>query len=448
VGDALNRLRVKGAMVKGIAIALPLLLWAGWVMASEPSTLPEANPTELLREAATSNPTILAAQARLEATRHAPSQAEAPPDPEVSVAYTNDGLSSFTLGESEFAVLSLNWTQEIRGSHKRRQAGEVASRSTEAAEKEVQQTRLAVLSRVKSVYADLLRLDLTAAILVEVRGLLESLEETARLRYEVGEGVQESVLKAQTQILILEAESIRVAQDRRETEARLNAAVGRAAGTPVGPAQIVLQGELPEDISSLANSALAGSPEIGVLQAEVQRFEASAELARLEQKPDYIWSASYQYRGDLDPMVMGLFGVRLPIHKAQKQAQAVAQAESEITAARQELANLQIVTQSEVRELASRAQRSGRLLALYRQGIVPQAETTLESARSSYSVGRVGFLDLLNDLKALLEARRDEVSLEAERVQALAALEPLVGREFVEAPQDGDVAGGGHASFR
>lgn len=433
--------------MKGSTLALPLLLWTSWSMASEPSSLPVANPAELLREAATSNPAILAAQARLEAARHAPSQAEAPPDPEVSVAYTNDGLSSFTLGESEFAVLSLNWTQEIRGSRKRRQAGEVASRSAEAVEKEVEQIRLKVLSRVKSDYAGLLRLDQTAAILEEVRGLLETLEEAARRRYEVGEGAQESVLKAQTQILILEAELIRVAQDRRAAEARLNAAVGRSAGTPVGRAEVVLRGELPEDIASLALSAAAGSPEIGVLQAEVQRSEASAELARLEQKPDYIWTASYQYRGDLDPMVMGMFGVRLPLHKARKQAQAVAQAESELTANRQELASLQINTQSMVRELASAAQRSARLLTLYREGIVPQAETTLESARASYSVGRVGFLDLLNDLKAVLETRRDEVALDAERLQALAALEPLVGRELLAAPESGDVSGGGRASL-
>jgi len=417
-------------------------------MASESSSVPETNPAELLREAAAGNPAILAAQARLEAVRHTPSQAEAPADPEVSVAYTNDGLSSFTLGESEFSVLALNWTQEIRGSRKRRQAGEVASRSAAAAEKEVEQTRLQVLSRVKSVYAELVRLDQTAAILAEVRSLLETLEATARRRYELGEGTQESFLKAQTQILILEAESIRVSQDRQEAESRLNAAVGRAPATPVGPAVIALRGELPEDVATLASSAMMSSPEIGVLQAEVLRFEASAELARLEEKPDYIWSASYQYRGELDPMVMGMFGVRLPLYKARKQAQAVAQAESELLASRQELTNLQISTQSTVRELASRAQRSARLLELYRQGIVPQALTTLESAQASYSLGRVGFLDLLNDLKSLLEARKDETLWEAERVQSLAALEPLVGRQLLDAPASGDPAGGGHACLR
>jgi len=430
--------------VKGFAIALLLPLWAPWGMASEPS-IPAADPAALLREAEESNPAILAAQARFEAARHVPSQAEAPPDPEVSVAYTNDTLSQFTLGESEFSILSLSWTQEIRAFGKRKQAGEVALRTSEVAEKEVERVRREVLSQVKQAYAELLRLDRTAIILQEIHGILESLEETARRRYEVGEGIQESVLKAQTEILFLDAESTRVAQDRQEAQARLNAAIGRSAGTTLGPTEISLRGELPEDVDSLAQASLIGSPEIGALEAEVGRASAAAEFARLEQKPDFIWSASYQYRGDLDPMVMGMFGVRLPLYKARKQAQALAQAESDLLASRQDLANQQIKTQSAIRELFARAQRSDRLLALYRQGIVPQAESTLESARASYSVGRLGFLDLFNDLKVVLDARKDEVSLEAERVQALAALEPLVGRDLVGPPEGAEDVGGTHA---
>jgi outer membrane protein TolC len=415
----------------------------------EPAQPTSANPAALLREAEENSPAIRAARARLEAARHAPSQVEAPPDPEVSVAYTNDGLSRFTLGESEFAQLSLNWTQEIRSRGKRRQAGEAASRSSQAAEKELALVRLEVLSAVKSAYADLVRLDGTAAILDEIRSVLDSVEQTARRRYEVGQGIQENVLKAQTEILKLEAESTRVAQERLEVEARLDAAVGRAAGAPIGPAAAAaLSGALGEDAEALAQAALAGSPGVGALEAEVRRRQASAELARLELKPDFIWSASYQYRGDLDPMVMGMLGVRLPLHKARKQAQAVAQAESDVTAAQQDLADRQVRTQSAVRELAARAQGAERLLELYEQGIIPQAANTLESARASYAVGRIGVLDLFNDLRVLLDARKDQISLEAERIQALAALEPLVGRDLVRVPESGDAAGGSHAPLR
>lgn len=431
--------------MKRFAIILAALLSARETAAQETSS-PPLDPGALLREAMENSPAIKAAQARLEASRHVAPQAEASPDPEVSIAYTNDGLSSFTLGESEFSQLSLNWTQEVRSSHKRREAREVAARGTEAAEKEAGGTRLQVRFAVKSAYAELLRWDETASVLQELRAVLVALEETTRRRYEVGQGIQESVLKAQTAILSLEAESTRVAQDRLEAEARLNAAVGRSPGTPVGPAQVPLIGDLPQDTELQASPGLAGSPEIEILQAEVRRSEAAAELARLEQKPDWIWSAAYQYRGDLDPMIMGMVGWRLPFHKAHKQAQALAQAESGLTAARQELAEGRLQAQSEIRQLVARAQRAHRLLKLYDDGILPQASNTLESARASYAAGRIGLQDLLSDLKVLLDARKDRAALEAERVQAIVGLERILGVELLRAPGSGEAAGGGDAS--
>jgi outer membrane protein TolC len=158
------------------------------------------------------------------------------------------------------------------------------------------------------------------------------------------------------------------------------------------------------------------------------------ERARLDLKPDFIWSASYQYRGDFDPMVMGMFGLRLPIYRERKQAEALLQAGSEVIAARHALQDLQVRTRAAVRELVARAERAGRLMVLYEQGIIPQAGGALESAQASYSVGRIPFLDLLNDLTILVNARVELAAQESDRLQALAALEPLVSRELVIVP--------------
>ncbi len=130
-------------------------------------------------------------------------------------------------------------------------------------------------------------------------------------------------------------------------------------------------------------------------------------------------------------MVTGMFGLRLPVHRARKQAQAVSQAEAELAAARADLSDLQLRTRASVRELVARVGRADRLIVLIGQGVIPNATSALESARASYGTGRVGFLDTLNDLTVLYNARLDLVSQESDRIQALAALEPLLGRELV-----------------
>jgi outer membrane protein TolC len=391
----------------------------------------------LLAEAEANSPLLRAAAARLEAARRVPSQRQAPPDPMATIGYTNEGTSRFTLGESEDARLSLSWTQEVPYPGKLGKAADVATLEAEIAARELELVRLQVGAKIKSAYADLYRLDRTAAILSETRSVLDAFAQTAQRRYEAGEGIQESILKAQTEILRLEAELTRVHQERRAAELRISAVTGRPGDTPVGPATNLPAIDFPDDPGTLADAAVAVSPEIAALETAVRRSEASLQRARLDLKPDFFWSASYDNRGGLDPMLTGMFGLRLPLYKERKQAQAVLQAESELLAVRQDLMDRQVRIRAEVRDLVSLYQRAERLRALFGQGVVPQARMTLDSALASYGVGRIAFLDLLFDLTALLNARIEHVTQEGERLRVASALEPLLGGALVRLP-DGE----------
>jgi outer membrane protein TolC len=431
-------------MRQPIPILLALLPVATFAV-EEPAS---ADLGALLREAGENSPALRAAAARLEAARRAPSQANTLPDPEVSISYTNDGLSSFTYGESEFSNLTLTWRQEVPHPGKREQAAAVAEVSARVAATEFDRARLEVVSAVKSAYAELYRLDRTTTFLDETRHALETLAESARRRYEVGEGVLETVLKAQTEILRLEAEMVRVSSDRRGAEARLNATLGRTEDTAISQVAILPAWNWPADAEDPGRAAVAASPSVAVLQAAAQRAEARAQLARLDLKPDFIWSGAYQSRDGLDPMVMGMFGIRLPLHRGKKQEEALLAAESEFRAAQQDLADLRLRTQAQVRDLTARFHRADRLVILYGQGVVPQAQGALESALTAYGVGRLPFLDLMNDQVVVLEARIQLASEESARLQALAALEPLLGRELIGEPAGAGTQGGSDAAGR
>lgn len=408
---------------------------------------PPADLALLIEEALAGHPGLKAASARVQAAQGLAAQAEAPPDPELSVAYLNDGVSSFTLGESEFSTLAFTWTQEVPYPGKRRGAGEVARQEIAVASLEQDRARLEIASRVKAAYADLVLLDTSGAILQETRGILDSLAQAAMRRYEVGEGIQENVLKSQTGLLRVDAQILRQRQDRKAAEARLNAAVGRATETPIGPATTLPEAASVPSPEALADAAVKGSPEIAVLDAAVRRQEAEARLARVDLKPDFLWSATYQNRGGLDPMVGAMFGVRLPVHKEHKQSQALHQAEAELEVARRQLDDRRLSTRASVLELASHAERAERLATLYDQGLIPQARAALESALASYSVGRIAFLDVLNDLTVLLESRIELASQQSERLRALAGLEPLVGMDLIP-PSPTAPAGGSDAFTR
>lgn len=421
-------------------VPLVLALVPGLVAAAsaqEPADLPA-----LLREAQARNPEIAATAARLAAAGKARSRVEASSDPMISFAYLNDGVRSFTLGESEFSYLSFTWTQEIARRSRRTQAGEIAASEAGRSARDLDRARLEVAAAVKIAFADLYRLDRAGAVLRETGAVLATLVEAARTRYETGEGTQESVLKAQTEIVRLQTDLARVTEERRAAEIRLNAAVGRLEDVPLGPADRLPDVVVPADPEGLADAAVAASPVVLGLESAVQGQEAGVRLAQVDLKPDYIWSASYQNRDGLDPMVMGMFGVRLPIHREKKQAQALSQKESELLAARRDLDLGRVRTRATVRDTVARAERADRLATLVGQGVIPLARSAFESARASYGAGRTSFLDMQNDLTALLAARIDLAAQEAERFQAVAALEPLVARELIAIPGPAPGEGG------
>jgi outer membrane protein TolC len=167
------------------------------------------------------------------------------------------------------------------------------------------------------------------------------------------------------------------------------------------------------------------------MAAAVVREEARIDLARKQLKPDLLWGAGYQYRGGLDPMVMGSFGLKLPLYRDRKQARAIVQAKDEAEAARRDVDAQRLAVAAQVRDLAARATRASSAARLYEEGVIPQSRNALDSAAVAYGVGKADFLTLLTDFSALLTFEIEMESQRADRFAALAALERLTAAELV-----------------
>lgn len=323
-----------------------------------------------------------------------------------------------------------SWTQEVPYPGKRRLAGDVARAEIDVAGHEMEGIRLRVRSEVKAMYADLYRLDRTTSILDASRDLLLSFREAARARYESGEGILENVLKADTELGRLDADLAALGQDRRVAEVSLNALLGRTTDVSLGPALVAPRSEIP-DSRSVEEAVLERSPELESRRSLARREESRLDLATRNLKPDFMWTAAYANRGGLDPMVTGMFGMRLPLYRQRKQAQAVVQTRYELDAARRDVASREVALLSEARILLARVNKGDQLVRLYGQGILAQARSALDAAVVSYEAGRAEFVTLIEDFRALLAY---EVIYETERAEmlgALAALEQLTGASLV-----------------
>ena len=82
---------------------------------------------------------------------------------------------------------------------------------------------------------------------------------------------------------------------------------------------------------------------------------------------------------------------------------------------------------SEVLDALAQATLNRREIALLRETLIPQAETTLQATLSAYSTGRVGFLDLLDSERTLFNLQTSLEEASARWLVSLARLERAVG---------------------
>ena len=88
---------------------------------------------------------------------------------------------------------------------------------------------------------------------------------------------------------------------------------------------------------------------------------------------------------------------------------------------------------SGIADLLAQMERRSKLVELYRDGILPQAEQSLESATIGYRVNKVDFLTLLDNRSTLFNYEHEYYDSLADYQVKKAQLEAMIGQPLSEA---------------
>jgi outer membrane protein TolC len=193
----------------------------------------------------------------------------------------------------------------------------------------------------------------------------------------------------------------------------------------------------PIDADRLTAAAADSSPDVLQATAGERRAEASLDDAHAQVKPTYSWVAAYQFRGGLDPMVMGGFSVRLPVWKNDKQQRAIEGATLGRTAAAREREEVVVRARARARALVAEVHSIDTRRRLYRDAIVPQSLAAYESAKTAFESGRAEMFLVLDDLDRWVRARTEAIALEARHAAAIASLEAISGTALFDISSPG-----------
>jgi outer membrane protein TolC len=128
-------------------------------------------------------------------------------------------------------------------------------------------------------------------------------------------------------------------------------------------------------------------------------------------------------------MVSLMLGVNVPLFAGSKQLPMRREAAAMRDMAAAELADLRNETVAQIVELRARAVRDRNLGQLYRGSILPQAQAAVGAALASYRVGRIPFMQLVDNQMTVNTYEIEAYRLLADYHQTVGEVEALVGRQ-------------------
>ncbi|USN99089.1 MAG: TolC family protein [Phycisphaeraceae bacterium] len=403
-----------------------------------PELSASSTPDDYVRYALYHSPAVEAAYQKWVAAAERVPQLRALPDPRLNVGFFADEVETRTGPQK--ARLGVSQSFPWPGLLARREDAAVFAARAEWLGFEA--ARLAVTERLVGALHELAYVDEATRITRENLDLLRSFEGVIRARYRVGEGSHAELTRVQVELGQLEDRLAQLHGMRPAYVAELNAALNRPTN-----AEIASIGALPGRVAAaggteLAELARSSNPRLLALDEHVEEQRSKSDAARLEGLPDFTIGVDYIVTGEAmnrsipesgdDPILLS-FGLRVPLWREKYDA-----AVRESTAMRLAVSRER---QDEANRIDAEIQRAwfehtdaDRRVRLYRQTLIPKAEESLNASLAGYRTGETSFLELLDTQRALLEFALEAARAKADRGEALARLNRLVGQPVPTAP--------------
>lgn len=400
---------------------------------------------ELQAEALEKNPDLARGKSLVEAEKERIPQAKALPDPSLSLGIQNDGFKRIEIGRMETSWYQLMVTQPLPWPGKRQVRGDIAALGVDGQDAVLRRTRLGLLSDLRRAYVGLLLVRGQLQLLDDQGLFLQKAEATTKVRYEVGQGSQADLLRAQLERTRLQQTRLGLEAEEHSVRAAINRIRVADPDAPIATTNSLRALSAPDMRLDQAwlDQAEKESPELLQATIDLHQAERRLDLAKLDRKPDFAVSAAIMPRGGLEPMWQVGFSIGLPIFSKQKQQRAVAEQEWRRKAQGSGVETVRILLSQRIRERQAQLASTLATLRIYREGLLVQSEASFQAALAQYEAGQASYPFL-----SVLEALNGWVADQSRQLQTLAQAQALqiAQEEFNLGPTPGISSAGLSAS--
>lgn len=266
------------------------------------------------------------------------------------------------------------------------------------------------------------------AILDENISLLSELAQVASARYATGQGGQQDILKAETEVARQQNDRLEMERMAGVARAMVNQLLARPATTPL-PALAS-----PPTSASIASEELleaaaqANLPELKAARAGIERARAERDLALSEKhRPDLTGQVGVMQNPEgTRTGWQAMVAINLPWFSKRRDYE-VTEMATGIDAENRRYEAVWNKARFDIRESMLRVQEAARSVALFRDRLLPVARQALASARAAYETSLADFLSLIDAQRALRDVAMGQARASADLARRAAELERALG---------------------
>lgn len=398
-----------------------------------PELTDAATLSDYLAYAALHNPGLAASFERWKAALEKIPQVSALPDPRFNYTYFIKEVETRTGPQRE--KFSLSQTFPWFGKLDLRST--IAGLEAEVQRAQYENEKLKLFVRVKLPFYDYYYLGKAIAVTEEHSILLQSLESVMRTKYKAGIAPHSAVIKFQVEIGKIEDQLLTLRDLQGPILAKLNASLNRSI-----TADLPWPDTLPDETFEFTDETLFAqlrkhNPELTALAYRINRENTAIDLARKDYYPDLTLGAGLIDTRDAvmpvsdsgqDPLSLTL-SINIPLWQNKYRA-GERQARAQYRSAIYQHEDRENRLLSDLKLVIYGYQDALRKIDLYQNALIPKAHQSLQVAQQEFAVGTgTDFMDLIEDIRTLLEFNLTYERALANRGQNLARIEKLIGHE-------------------
>ena len=359
------------------------------------------------------------------------------PDPMLTLGFANLPVNSFSFTQEPMTGKIVGLSQAFPFPGKLSEQADVNKKDVDIVEQEILDAKNEIRKNVIKSYNELSFFRESIQIAESSKDLLNKIAEVVRIKYSVSTASQQNLLKVELEITNI-SEKIEDLKSKEQSQISiLNAFLLRTTDS-----QIITE-QFPEinyekfTVDALVDSAVKYRPFLEGIKEAKQKEIMKKSLTDYEYYPNFNLALQYSFRDKiessntpLEDFFSVMLGISLPLNYGGKVSSKVEETET-MQRLYDEQYNMSLqILQSSFGSSVAKINSLQERIKLISEGSLIQANENLKTTLTSYQVGQVDFLNVIDAQNSLLKIENDLYRLKTDYLNEIAEIEFLTGTEL------------------